>query len=114
MADRSQLEQALINLMKNACEAVEGQPEAKVQLTFQRLAGDSDHFYVEDNGPGLRPEVAEQVFVPFFTTKPGGSGIGLSLCKQIARLHGGNVRLQSSEGIGTRVDFLLPPSPKTH
>lgn len=114
MADRSQLEQALINLMKNACEAVEGKPEAKVQLTFQRLAGDSDHFYVEDNGPGLRPEVAEQVFVPFFTTKPGGSGIGLSLCKQIARLHGGNIRLQSSEGIGTRVDFLLPPSPKTH
>lgn len=110
-ADRAQIEQVLINLLKNACEATGDKLDARVNLSFFRRAGEGDHFVVEDNGPGMRPEVAEQAFIPFFTTKEGGSGIGLSLCRQIVRLHGGHIRMTSAEGKGTQVDFMLPLPP---
>ena len=110
-ADRAQIEQVLINLLKNACEATGDKLDARVSLSFFRRAGEGDHFVVEDNGPGMRPEVAEQAFIPFFTTKEGGSGIGLSLCRQIVRLHGGHIRMTSAEGKGTQVDFMLPLPP---
>ncbi|MDD4821627.1 MAG: ATP-binding protein [Bacteroidales bacterium] len=100
--DRSQIEQVLINLIKNAQEAgVEGQQlRIHVEGTLLTLP----HCYqitVSDNGRGIVPEAIDKVFIPFFTTKTNGSGIGLSLCKQIMSLHGGTISVTSSPGKGS-------------
>lgn len=62
---------------------------------------------VSDNGDGILPEVQDKIFVPFFTTKPSGSGIGLSLCKQIMNRHGGNITVQSAVGKGSCFTLLF-------
>lgn len=102
MMDRSQMEQVLINLLKNATEACDGQPhpEVIVETSYQ---ADRRIFQlsVRDNGCGILPEVTDKIFIPFFTTKPTGSGIGLSLCKQILTLHGGSLRVTSEVGKGS-------------
>ena len=102
MIDRSQMEQVLINLLKNASEACMDQPnpEVVVQTDYQA----ENHIFrlsVTDNGCGILPEVVDRIFIPFFTTKPTGSGIGLSLCKQIMTLHGGSIRVKSELGKGS-------------
>ena len=102
MIDRSQIEQVLINLLKNAGEACDGQshPEVIVETSYQV----EKHIFqlsVKDNGCGILPEVLDKIFIPFFTTKPTGSGIGLSLCKQIMTLHGGSLRVTSEVGKGS-------------
>ena len=91
-ADRSQLEQVLINLIKNAYES----GATKVEVS----ASDSE-IRVKDNGSGMSPDILEHAFIPFFTTKPTGTGIGLSLCRQIILKHGGTIRVESQEGCGT-------------
>ncbi len=100
--DRSQIEQVLINLIKNAKEAgTEGQI---VQIHVEGTLVMLPHCYqitVSDNGRGIVPEAIDKVFIPFFTTKPNGSGIGLSLCKQIMSLHGGTISVTSSPGFGS-------------
>ena len=90
-ADPDLLDQALINMVKNAFEAVAGRPEPRVLLAAALDSRGRVAITVEDNGPGLPPDRAEQIFVPFFTTKPSGSGIGLSLVRQIMVAHGGRV-----------------------
>ena len=102
MIDRSQMEQVLINLLKNAGEACAEQahPEVVVETAYQ----EEKHIFllsVKDNGCGILPEVLDKIFIPFFTTKHTGSGIGLSLCKQIVTLHGGSIRVSSEVGIGS-------------
>ena len=102
MIDRSQMEQVLINLLKNAGEACMDQPnpEVLVETDYQT----ENHIFrlsVTDNGCGILPEVVDRIFIPFFTTKPTGSGIGLSLCKQIMTLHGGSIRVKSELGKGS-------------
>lgn len=106
MWDRSQMEQVLINLLKNATEACEGRPNSKVYITTQYLK-DKQIFQltVTDNGCGVLPEVLDKIFVPFFTTKAKGSGIGLSLCKQIVNNHGGSISVSSETNKGT--SFVL-------
>lgn len=106
MWDRSQMEQVLINLLKNATEACEGQPNPEVSITTQYVK-DKQIFQltVSDNGCGILPEVLDKIFVPFFTTKPKGSGIGLSLCKQIVNNHGGSISVSSETNKGT--SFVL-------
>lgn len=91
-ADRSQLEQVLINLIKNAYES--GATEVEVS------ANDSE-IRIRDNGCGMSSDVLEHAFIPFFTTKPTGTGIGLSLCRQIILKHGGTIRVESEPGRGT-------------
>ncbi len=114
MADRTQLEQVLINLIKNATEACTGMPGAEVRVTASYST--MSHILsltVADNGTGIPAEALDRVFVPFFTTKPGGSGIGLTLCKQIMTLHGGSITVQSHEGEGSSftLRFILPETP---
>lgn len=124
--DRSQIEQVLINLLKNAQEAVEirmkeeaaglfdeaesAQSQAPyVRLTTHLLSNKRDFIIsITDNGKGILPEVMERIFVPFFTTKTNGSGIGLSICKQIVTLHGGTITASSKPGDKTTFSVVLP------
>lgn len=97
--DRTQMEQVLINLLKNATEACAQTPNAVVTLTDSvDTASGRYRLHVADNGPGILPEVQEKIFIPFFTTKPQGSGIGLALSKQIVHLHHGTLRVVSKAG----------------
>lgn len=100
-ADEELIEQVLINLLLNAMQALEGQPDARI--TLRARIGETGRAVIEvhDNGPGILPEVRERIFVPFFTTKASGSGIGLSLSRQILRLHGGTLTVRSTPGVET-------------
>lgn len=100
------LEQALINLLTNAKEAVAETADGEVRLVARLTAG---HVALEvnDNGPGMSQETMDQVFIPFYTTKRGGSGIGLTLCKQIVRAHGGQILVESEPGEGTSVRLII-------
>lgn len=107
--DRSQIEQVLINLLKNAQEAVRDVEEKAITLSAR--TDKSQHVIlikVEDNGCGIMPEVLDRIFVPFFTTKSNGSGIGLSICRQIVSLHGGTITASSTPGKHTVFTLQLP------
>lgn len=109
--DRDQLEQVMINLVANAVEAVEAAERVGGGVTVGwRLLGDAVEVFVEDDGEGL-PETAN-LFVPFYTTKPAGSGIGLALSRQIAEAHAGRLTLENrTDGLGARALLLLPIAP---
>lgn len=107
--DRSQIEQVLINLLKNAQEAVRDVEEKAITLSAR--TDKSQHVIlikVVDNGCGIMPEVLDRIFVPFFTTKSNGSGIGLSICRQIVSLHGGTITASSTPGKQTVFTLQLP------
>ncbi|MCK4699777.1 MAG: HAMP domain-containing histidine kinase, partial [Bacteroidales bacterium] len=94
-ADEELIEQVLINLVKNSIHALEKKPDGIITLkSFFNKRG-RPTMQVIDNGPGILPDVLDKVFIPFFTTKPKGSGIGLSLSRQILRLHGGTITAYS-------------------
>lgn len=103
-ADRAQMEQVFLNLLKNAREACRNRavPEIIVRACKQKKR---IIFTIKDNGEGILPEVRERIFVPFFTTKPNGSGIGLSLCRQIVTLHDGSILVHSEPDRGS--EFIL-------
>lgn len=102
MLDRSQIEQVLINLLKNAGEAcIEQEIPEVIIATHYEMEKRIFMLTVTDNGSGILPDVLDKIFVPFFTTKPTGSGIGLSLCKQIMNLHGGSISVSSEIGKGS-------------
>jgi len=108
-ADADQVEQALINLVRNAADATLAAGGRKVTLRWLTRSGRL-HLLVEDEGPGI-PETGN-LFVPFYTTKPGGSGIGLVLSRQIAEGHGGTLELENrAEGHGARASLVLPLDP---
>jgi len=100
-ADTSLIEQVLINVIVNSIDAVKDQPDPKILLTADIAINKKVIIKVADNGAGMSDEVLDKIFIPFFTTKKSGSGIGLSLCKQIMMLHHGNIHAQSIEGKGT-------------
>lgn len=107
--DRSQMEQVLINLLKNAQEAVRDVEDKAISLSAR--VDKSQHIIlikVEDNGCGIMPEVLDRIFVPFFTTKSNGSGIGLSICRQIASLHGGTITVSSTPDRQTVFTLQMP------
>lgn len=103
-ADPRQLMQVLVNLVKNASEASNG----VIELSASRMADGNIEISVRDYGHGILPEVLNSIFVPFFTTKPQGSGIGLSLCKQIVKQHRGRLQVKSSPGRGSTFTIVLP------
>jgi two-component system, NtrC family, nitrogen regulation sensor histidine kinase NtrY len=100
-ADPSLMEQVLINLIVNAIEAVKEQPEPRIILSAEQTLSKKVILKVADNGPGIAEEVLDKIFIPFFSTKKNGSGIGLSLCKQIVMLHRGTIQVQSIQNRGT-------------
>ena len=100
-ADASLIEQVLINLVVNAIEAIKDKPQAKILLSAYHDIKNKVVIKVSDNGSGMPQEMIEKIFIPFFSTKKTGSGIGLSLCKQIMMLHKGNIQVYSEEGKGT-------------
>ncbi len=105
-ADRNMVDQMLINLLRNAYEATYQTtcPQIKIDA---RQEGDSVRITVTDNGCGISAEAMGKVFIPFYSTKSGGSGIGLSLCRQMMLLHKGSVSL-SSNGEGTSITLQFP------
>lgn len=104
-ADVNLMEQVMINLLVNAMEAVKDQGQPHIVLSAYKAANQKVTIKIADNGSGIPADVLDKIFIPFFSTKKSGSGIGLSLCKQIMMLHKGNVQVQSTEGEGTA--FLL-------
>jgi nitrogen fixation/metabolism regulation signal transduction histidine kinase len=104
MADTEQIAMVLINIIKNAVESVENRlnPQIKIR-TFER--DEQKIIEIADNGSGIEPEALEKIFIPFYTTKKTGSGIGLSLSRQIMQMHGGNLKVSSKVGEGSK--FLI-------
>ncbi|MGN7887060.1 sensor histidine kinase [Dyadobacter endophyticus] len=99
-ADASQIQQVLINLIKNASEAFSHQTERLITLSAYQVDG-TVIIEVADNGDGIEPEALENIFIPFYTTKKTGSGIGLSLSRQILQQHNGQLNVESQVGKGT-------------
>ena len=105
LADKNMIEQVLINLIKNAIQAFDEQTDRKIELTAYISDKGRPVVSVKDNGSGIDPEAQEKIFIPFFSTKKSGSGIGLSLSRQIMRVHEGRITVKSTLGEGT--EFLL-------
>lgn len=101
------IEQVLINLILNAIDATEKVSNPQVLITASLSHKGTGQIKVMDNGSGIPTEIMDSIFVPFFSTKKTGSGIGLSLCKQIMLLHGGKIQLISTEREGTTVSLLF-------
>ncbi len=107
-ADRTQLEQVLINLIKNAMEAAKS-PESPIEVSLSRnLEHHEVCIHVQDHGLGIAGAELNNIFMPFYTTKANGSGIGLSLCKQIIGNHGGDIRVHSVADHGSCFTVCLP------
>ena len=102
------IEQVLINLLQNAEQALVEVTNPKVSINASLNKRGHVVIDVEDNGPGIDDELSKKIFVPFFSTKPEGSGIGLSLSRQIIRNHGGHITLESDNSKGTSFRIMLP------
>ena len=101
-ADRNLLQQVMINLVRNGMDALENVDNPKLEISSQTKKG-SIRISVTDNGAGIDQDILDEIFVPFYTTKSQGSGIGLSLARQVMRMHGGNIWITSRKGEGTTV-----------
>ena len=112
-ADHRQLEQVLINLLTNSIQAVANQINPSISLRASR-PGERAVLEIADNGPGIPAEKLDQIFVPFFSTKEKGSGIGLSLSRHIMALHGGSIRVQSQPDEQTTFFLTFPPATELH
>jgi signal transduction histidine kinase len=104
-ADINLIEQVMINLLVNAIEAVKDRDEPRITLSAEAQNNSKTLVKITDNGMGMPHELLDKIFIPFFSTKKTGSGIGLSLCKQIMLLHKGNIQVLSTEGKGS--SFIL-------
>ncbi len=115
MADDKLLAQVFLNVVKNSIEAFRisennhdvSLPHNKISLAGLRNSEGRIILTVQDNGPGMDAETVEKIFVPFFTTKESGSGIGLSLSRQIIRIHNGNISCDSVPGVGTTISMIF-------
>ena len=103
--DASQIEQALVNLISNAHES--GSPAAEIQLRVRKRSG-SVAIEVSDRGPGMSETVLANALLPFYSTKRGGTGLGLALVREIAEAHGGRVALANRDGGGLTVTLTIP------
>ncbi|MGD8208086.1 MAG: ATP-binding protein, partial [Thiohalocapsa sp.] len=108
LAQRTQIEQVLLNLARNAIEAMSGQLRERRVLLLARRIGDAVQIRVVDTGPGIGQGSPEHLFEPFVTTKPQGLGVGLSISAGIIEAHGGRLQVESTPGIGATFYFNLP------
>ncbi|MGV6873339.1 PAS domain-containing sensor histidine kinase [Pseudochelatococcus sp. B33] len=107
LADKVQIQQVLVNLLRNALEAVQDSPTRNIVVTTAAIEGAQVAVSVADTGPGLAPEVAQKLFQPFITTKRHGMGVGLSISRTIVESHGGQISAESSPATGTTFRFTL-------
>jgi PAS domain S-box-containing protein len=105
--DGPRLRQVLVNVLQNAVDATERQPRPRVEVRLFRRGG-SAVVEVRDNGVGMAPEHREKIFLPFFTTKPTGTGLGMAIVKKIMDLHNGEIEIDTLPGGGTVVRLVLP------
>jgi signal transduction histidine kinase len=110
IADSAQLRQCLFNLVRNATEALDGRANGKIVLRT-RLSADRVAIAVEDDGPGIAPDILPRVFDPSFSTKQHGGGLGLAITQQIVKDHGGDISVQSTVGRGTTFTVSVPAKP---
>jgi C4-dicarboxylate-specific signal transduction histidine kinase len=108
--DRVLLEQVLVNLIHNAMHAMQDQPRGRIELTSRRV-DTGVRITVTDQGPGIPTEQLDQIFAPFFTTRPDGLGLGLNICRTIVEAHGGCMTVENSAGGGAAFSFTLPIAP---
>jgi len=108
LADRIQVQQVLLNLIRNAIEAMQDAPRRELIVATQAMSNESlVEVSVSDTGTGIAPELAEQLFQPFITTKKHGMGVGLSICRTIVESHGGKIWVESEPNRGTVFRFTL-------
>jgi len=107
VADRGQIRQVITNLIANSVQAMDGNGEVSVELSEDQ---EWDVLHIQDNGPGVEAEHRAQLFEPLFTTKAKGTGLGLTICRQLVERHGGTLDLMDSEGNGALFCIRLPRS----
>ena len=107
VADRIQIEQFFSNILANACQALEGRRERRISISAVAL-GDEIVVRIEDRGPGLSDEVLARLFEPLFSTRPGATGLGLSICKTIVEAHGGRIWAENAPAGGAAFSVALP------
>jgi two-component system sensor kinase FixL len=106
--DRLQIQQVLVNLIRNAVDAMADSQQRVLTLSTARTAVNRVEVTVSDTGPGLPKDVADRIFMPFFTTKPGGMGIGLVISQSIVEAHGGQIAVETKPGQGAVFRFTVP------
>jgi PAS domain S-box-containing protein len=112
-ANRVQIQQVLVNLMRNAIEAMTGGGRRELEVRTTLVNDHTIDITIADSGPGLTEPVANHLFEPFVSTKPGGMGLGLSICRSIVEAHGGRLRSEPNPGGGTIFRFTLTAVPST-
>ncbi|WP_208605501.1 PAS domain S-box protein [Methylobacterium tarhaniae] len=108
LADRVQIQQVLVNLIRNGREAMAQSPRRELGIAARLLAPDRVEIAVSDTGPGIAEDVAGRLFQPFVTTKPSGMGVGLSICRTISEAHGGRLEVERNEAGGATFRLTLP------
>jgi two-component system sensor kinase FixL len=108
VVDKVQIQQILLNLIRNAIEAMEQSPRRELTIASRRHEAAFVEISVADSGAGIAPEIAEKLFHPFVTTKPLGMGVGLSISRSIVESHGGEMRSEPNPGGGTVFRFTIP------
>ena len=111
LADRVQIQQVLVNLMRNALEAMANSRGRELTVTTARLDEETIEIAVADTGPGIAKDVANRLFEPFVSTKRHGMGLGLSICRTIVESHGGRMKAAENPGGGMVFRFPLPAAP---
>ena len=111
--DRVQLQQVVLNLILNALQAMGAVSEGprQVMITTRQIESNDLYVGIQDTGPGLNPETLSRLFEPFYTTKPNGMGMGLTICRSIVESHGGRLWATSCQPHGALFQFAIPARP---
>lgn len=108
LVDKVQAQQVILNLIRNAVDALENSPERDLTVSINPAEGEMVQVSVADSGPGIRPDIADQLFQPFVSSKRDGMGVGLSICRTIVEAHGGQIWTEPNRGGGAIFHFTVP------